>query len=99
MTEQKRVGELLRDLRQSRGDSLRSAARELGVDAAHLSRLERGLKPASDELRDRVADYYSYSPELIDLAQGRLPADILEILQQHPDLLGELRSRFGANDE
>ena len=94
MTDQKQVGELLRGLRQRRGESLRSAARELGVDAAHLSRLERGLKPASDDLRDRAADYYGYSPELIDLAQGRLPDDIMEILQRHPGLLEELRSRF-----
>jgi transcriptional regulator with XRE-family HTH domain len=89
------VGHLLRDLRRRRGESLRSAARELGVDAAHLSRLERGLKSASDELRDRAADYYAYSPELIDLAQGRLPGDVVEILQEHPALLNELRARFG----
>lgn len=93
----KHVGQLLRELREQRGDTLRAAAQQLGVDASHLSRLERGLKPASDELRERVADYYSYSPEMIDLAQGKIPEDILTILQGHPGLLSELRSRFGTD--
>ncbi len=42
----------LRAVRQARGRSLRSTAREAGIDPAHLSRIERGLaQPSLPSLR------------------------------------------------
>ena len=46
----------LRGARQARGRSLRSVARGAGIDAAHLSRIERALATPSVEVLKRIAD-------------------------------------------
>jgi transcriptional regulator with XRE-family HTH domain len=96
------VAQLLRDMRQQQGASLREAAHQLGVAPSHLSRLERGHKSPSSALRDRAASYYGIAPDVVALADGVLPEDIKEILIRHPELLTELRERYGQwseNDE
>jgi hypothetical protein len=90
------LGALLRDLRERQGDTLRQAARALKVDAAHLSRVERGAKPASSAVLERASSYYSVPQELLALSRGVVPEDIIALLQQHPDLLDELRDRYGS---
>jgi transcriptional regulator with XRE-family HTH domain len=89
------LNSLLRDLRDSRGESLRSAARALGVDPSHLSRIERGEKYPSRDLQERVARHYDVNPDDLAIAHGRVPADILAILQKHPDIMRDLRRRYG----
>ena len=90
------LNELLRELRETQGRSLRQAARELDVSAGYLSRVERGEKPASPAMLDRASEYYSVPTELLALSRGRVPADVVELLQRHPDLIVELRERYGA---
>jgi transcriptional regulator with XRE-family HTH domain len=94
MSETSGAARLLRQLRQERGQSLRIAAAELGVAASHLSRLERGEKSPSGELRRRAAKYYGITEDLIALDEGRAPEDIIDILRAHPEVVDELRSRF-----
>jgi transcriptional regulator with XRE-family HTH domain len=91
----KELAELLREVRESKGVSLRGAARDLGVDASYLSRVERGDKNASPSVLDRAARYYELPRERFELANGALPADIVEILRAHPELVGELRKNYG----
>lgn len=93
-TETAGAARLLRRLREQRGTSLRGAAAVLGVAPSHLSRLERGEKSPSDELRRRAARYYGVNEDVITLEEGRAPDDIVEILRRHPDVLDELRYRF-----
>jgi transcriptional regulator with XRE-family HTH domain len=87
---------LLRELRQEQGASLRDAARALGVDPSYLSRLERGHKPASSGVLSKASALYNVSEEVLALAEGRVPMDVVEILQAHPELIPELRSRYGS---
>jgi len=47
-------GAAVRDLRDRAGYSLRGLARELGVSAPHLSRIERGLRQPGNALRKRI---------------------------------------------
>ena len=91
---QQSVTKLLRALREDSGKSLRSAAGDLGVVPSHLSRLERGEVSSSAELRARAARYYGVDAELLDLAEGYVPADVARILAEHPELITELRTRF-----
>ena len=76
---------------------MRQAASELGVAPSHLSRLERGEKSPSDDLRERVAGYYGVESDLLSLEGGKLPEDVLQILQSHPEVLEELRQRFAED--
>lgn len=94
MNETASAARLLRRVREERGESLRSAAQGIGVAPSHLSRLERGEKSASDELRQRAAKYYGVDADAVALEEGRPPADVIEILRRHPEVLDELRRRF-----
>lgn len=90
------LGDLLRDLRERQGRSLREAARALEVDPAHLSRVERGAKPASATVLERASNYYAVPQELLALSRGVVPGDVVAVLQHHPELLEELRDRYGS---
>ena len=85
---------LLRQLREESGKSLRQAASDLGVAPSHLSRLERGEKSSSPELSQKVAGYYGVQEDLVFLQDGRVPEDIVGIMQRNPEILQELRERF-----
>lgn len=99
MSRSRSAASLLRDLRRRQGKSLRSAADDLGVTAGYLSRLERGEKTASPDLVQRAAHYYDVDPDLLALGDGRVPEDVVAILQRKPDLLDELRRRFGSEQD
>ncbi len=86
---------MFRKARQAKGQSLRSAANDLGVDASYLSRVETGERQPSAELRDRAVSHYALDGEHVALAAGDIPSDIAEILLRHPELLVEIRARYG----
>jgi transcriptional regulator with XRE-family HTH domain len=90
------VAELLRRMRVERGHSLRTAAKDLGVDPSYLSRVESGARSVSEGFEARVSNYYGLDRDLLDLAAGRAPADIIDILRRNPDLLAELRRAYGS---
>jgi transcriptional regulator with XRE-family HTH domain len=93
----KALSDLLRDLREDRGTSLRAAARDLGVDPSYLSRVERGSKSVSAAVLDRAARYYDVPREQFVTAAGDLPEDVLEILRANPGLVAQIRSEYGAS--
>ena len=92
------LSELLRKSRSERGESLRAAARSLGVDASFLSRVESGERRPSDELQRQISDYYGISFHEVALAAGEVPPDVLDILRRHPELIGKLRAEYGEPD-
>ncbi|MGW6130810.1 helix-turn-helix domain-containing protein [Cellulomonas sp. NPDC055163] len=94
MSETAGAARLLRQLREERGRSLRSAADDLGVAPSHLSRWERGEKAPSGDLLKRAAHYYGVDEEIMALDAGRVPDDVILLLQQNPYLLNEIRRRF-----
>ena len=85
---------LLRSLRREQGRTLRSAAADIGVAPSQLSRLERGQRALTEGMPERLATYYGVPAEIIALAQGEVPEDIVRILQEHPEGLDDLRSRY-----
>ena len=93
------LADLLRELRREQGASLRAAARDLGVDPAHLSRLERGEKPPSQELLARASNYYTggaAATTVGGMLRGDIPADIKQLLLDHPGLIERLRTEYGS---
>ena len=87
---------LLRDLREDRGTSLRAAAKDLGVDPSYLSRVERGSKTASPAILERAASYYDIPPDRLAAAAGDVPADVLAILRENPELIEQIRREHGS---
>lgn len=85
---------ILRTLRREQGRSLRTAAADIGVAPSQLSRLERGQRGLAPEMSEKLSDYYGVSAEVISLSQGDIPADVLRILQAHPEALERLRELY-----
>ncbi len=94
MAEGQTAANVLRDLRERQGRSLRLAAGELGVAPSHLSRIERGERSPGAKLGRKLADYYGISPDMLAIAEGRLPSDLVEILLSHPEELDRLRQLY-----
>ena len=95
MAAERRVADILREAREANGQSLRGAARELGVDASYLSRVESGERSPSLGLRERAESLYGLDSDRLALSAGQVPADVLEILQRNPELLDEMRVKHG----
>ena len=63
----------------------------------YLSKLENDITAPSEEFIERVAQHFSYSKDHLLLAAGKVPPDILKILQDHPEAaLQFLKERFGV---
>lgn len=86
--------DVLRELRRQRGQSLREAASDLGIDSSQLSRLERGERALSRDVAERLSAYYDVPNEQIEIAAGLVPPDLLEILRRHPEAATRLRELY-----
>ena len=62
------VGELLRDARRERGETLAETAQRAGVSPQYLSEMERGRKEASSEMLAAVSGALDLT--LLDLTLG-----------------------------
>lgn len=94
MSKGETAASLLRDLRRRQGHTLRSAAAELGIAPSQLSRMERGQRSVGEGAAGRLSAYYEVPAEVIDLARGQAPADIVKILQAHPEEIKRLREMY-----
>jgi len=68
-----KFGEYIKERRQSRGMTLRKAAKSVGFDAAYLSRIEGGKVAPSDALVERLAQVLACDKEELFVMAGRLP--------------------------
>lgn len=89
---------LLRLLRREQGQSLRTAAADIGVAPSQLSRIERGKRRLGGDVCERLANYYGVPIEIIALSYGDIPADVVRILQSHPELIAQLRAEYADAD-
>ena len=78
------LGRFIRNRRKTIGLSLRSAARGLDVDPAHLSRVEADKVAASASLIRRLADLLACEEDVLLLLAGRLPEDIRAMVETQP---------------
>jgi transcriptional regulator with XRE-family HTH domain len=93
-----RFGKLLRQLRATRGLGIKKLAPELGVTYSYLSKLENSEVGPSEDMVGRVAKYFGYDKNRLLLSAGKVPPDVLEILQNHPEEAVEfLKERFGSH--
>ena len=46
-------------------------------------------------MTERLSNYYGVPAEVIALAQGAVPLDVVRILQAHPEEIDRLRGAFG----
>ncbi|NYF16427.1 transcriptional regulator with XRE-family HTH domain [Microbacterium sp. AK009] len=80
------IGEVLRDLRQQKGRTLRQVASRASVALGYLSEVERGQKEASSEILASVAEALDVPISTIMREVGDRIA-VLEGLQAFPDVV------------
>ncbi|CDH44535.1 Helix-turn-helix domain protein [Candidatus Contendobacter odensis Run_B_J11] len=89
-------GSYVRQLREQRREinrrySIRQTAQRIGIEPAHLSKIERGDVPSPSEetIRRLAADLGEDVDVLLALA-GKVSSDICEAITQRPILFAEL---------
>jgi len=91
-------GETLRRLRTKAGVGIKRLAPEIGVSYSYVSKLENNEVNPSEELIGRIAAYFHYDRDRLLLSAGKVPPEILRILQDNPeDAVDFLRRRFGGS--
>ena len=89
-------GEILRELRTDAGVGIKRLAPDLGVSYSYLSKLENNDVAPSERLVGRIAEHFNYSRDRLLLAAGKVPPEVLQILQENPDqAIQFLREHFG----
>jgi transcriptional regulator with XRE-family HTH domain len=94
-------GSSLKSFREQRGLGLRELARKAKISAAFLSQVEaeKAPTPPSEKKLRALARALGVEPEVLMAEAGRLPEDVIKIIQRHPDeyigILRDLR-RLGA---
>lgn len=78
------LGPYIRELRQRNRLGLRELARRSGVDVAHLSRVEAGASPASDELLKTLERILSTPEGELALLAGKAPLTLTRIAKRDP---------------
>lgn len=78
-------GAHIRALRQSRGISLRQFAKQVGVSATYLSKVELcDFPPPSEETITKIAELLGEDRDELLALGGKVAQDILEIVKQYP---------------
>lgn len=80
------IGDVLRELRQQRGQTLRQVASKASVALGYLSEVERGQKEASSEILSAVAEALDVRISTIMRSVGDRLA-VLEGVDHFPDVV------------
>jgi transcriptional regulator with XRE-family HTH domain len=92
-------GRRLRQLRHAAKLSQADVARAACIDATYLSKVETGaLEPPAEATVVRLASAINGPAETFDelvLLAGKIPADVREIILEHPEACRLLRERWG----
>jgi site-specific DNA-methyltransferase (adenine-specific) len=93
-------GQVLRREREASDVTLSALASRLRVSKGYLSRLETGKTLPSADMVVRIATILGADAVALSVLAGQLPADVQEILQNHPvEALDLLRESYPASDE
>lgn len=79
-----RLGKILKDLRTQKGIGLTQLSKSLGIDRAHMSRIETGKILPADPLLRRLCKRLGGDIEVLTILAGRLPKDIQDLFADKP---------------
>jgi len=83
-TTKRTLGGLLREIRQQRDLGIKKVAPALGVDYTYLSKLENDRAKPSDDLIDRIANYFGCDKDLLYVAADKIPEDVMDVIRRYP---------------
>lgn len=78
-------GQLLKELRRSKGVSQRELAADVEVDFSYISKLENDrLPPPAADTIIRICDVLEAPPDQLLAVTGKMPSDVKEMLGNSP---------------
>ena len=93
----KDFGNIVRELREKKGLGIKRLAPDIGVSYTYLSKIENHKTKPSEEFIEKIADYFGYEKEELLIIAGRLPKDVIEIIEENPEgVVNLIRKKFGA---
>ena len=99
---QEKFGGFIRREREAKGVKLREMARQIGVSATFLSKVEtEDWKPGEDKLR-KIAEIIECDADDLLARAGRVPSELTDIIRQHPhrhEMMALLRTTKGLTAE
>lgn len=86
-------GQVLRDLRRSKGMSQREVAEKVGVDFSYLSKIENSrLPPPAADTIVRICSVLGVRSEELLALTRKVPSDIREVIGSSPGAMQFIRS-------
>ena len=83
-------------MRNETGLGIKRLAPELGVSYTYLSKLENNELNPSEEFVERAAKYFKADRSHMLISAGKIPPEVMRILQENPeDAIELLRAKFG----
>jgi transcriptional regulator with XRE-family HTH domain len=85
-------GQLLRDVRRSKGVNQRELAAKVGVDFSYISKLENDrLPPPAADTLVKICEALGVEPDELLSASGKVPSDVTNMLAENPSALQFVR--------
>lgn len=88
--------DFLKSRRSELGFSLRHVASRIGVNAAHLSRVESGAAPPSEALIESLSGVLEVPLDELMLVAGRLPESLRRLVERDPYRVASALNRLAA---
>jgi transcriptional regulator with XRE-family HTH domain len=90
-------GELVRREREAKELGLRAMAKQIGMSAAYLCKIELGdFDPPAEDKVKKIAQLLDHDPDELLALAGRVPSDLAGIIRQRPREMADLLR--SAND-
>lgn len=94
------LGTTLKEMREKAQVGLKRLAREAGISASYLSKIENGKAQPSEDVITRLSALLGADPAVLLLQGDRIPLELQEILRSRPqEALQVLRDSFLNLDE
>lgn len=97
----KNFGEVLRQMREEKGVSLRKFAVKIGITPTYLSKIERLeiIKAPSEEVIKLISSELNSDFDELMILAGRIPVELPNIISQRPrEMTALLRTANNMND-
>ena len=92
------IGQRIKRERLNRSMTQRVLAKEAGVGAPHISKIEAGRESPSDELLQKIAEVLGCDFDELLLAARRIPPDLVETLALDPQRSLEYLRQWKARE-
>lgn len=84
----KSYGQILKDLRRSKGISQRELAEKVGVDFTYISKIENDrLKPPAADTTIKMCQILEVSSELLLFTSGKISTEITDVITSSEEAL------------